>query len=576
MKITIISGGSGNDKLIRGLKKLYNDCDIKVIVNAYDSGKSTGICRCITNTLGVSDIRKNHSRMYEATAPIVNKSILEFYNGRYNLTPGSELQSVLDLLDKWNLKLFKDTAKSFFNRCHLLKNYKFNDFNIANIIYSEMYSEIGYTETNKFFADFLGIDDFVILNSFDNVYLKAVTESGRIIDDEGYIVDHKDRKDKIKSIFYGSAQSKGITTLNKVAIDRIRESDLILISTGTFWSSIYPTLHYGDFYKHINESKAKKFWIMNNEEDKDSYGVGSNDFIDIVNNLGLNLNSFTIIENLDACNSLNQINNKFNIHYDFLGNVDCKHNSEKLSKCIFRLYYGMCSYNRYDKILIDFDDTIWSRNYNTDEKSHKVSIENINLIDKHLCTNTSIISGNTFDSICKKLTEVFGSAECSSKIPIWADSNSMKFFVGSQVPADYIDSLIIDIEDKKEIYKFLHHLGLNFTVNNDSLTSNIKIKPLSNLERRLLSGYLNDYLFRDKLDKYIAKPTGTTTVDIVTKNNNKSSVFNYLNLKDSVTLYIGDEIDNGNDLEISKLCTNYIKVKDVFETNLVLRLLIGD
>ncbi len=67
MKVVIISGGSGNDTLIKGLTKyISSGLDIKVIVNAYDNGKSTGICRAITNTLGVSDIRKNHSRMYES------------------------------------------------------------------------------------------------------------------------------------------------------------------------------------------------------------------------------------------------------------------------------------------------------------------------------------------------------------------------------------------------------------------------------------------------------------------------------------------------------------------------------
>ena len=37
--------------------------------------------------------------------------------------------------------------------------------------------------------------------------------------------------------------------------------------------------------------------------------------------------------------------------------------------------------------------------------------------------------------------------------------------------------------------------------------------------------------------------------------------------------YIGDEIDHGNDSIISKWCRNYIKVKDVFETNILLRLM---
>ena len=42
MKIVILSGGSGNDALIKGLEKYVNDdadLEVKVIDNAYDHGK---------------------------------------------------------------------------------------------------------------------------------------------------------------------------------------------------------------------------------------------------------------------------------------------------------------------------------------------------------------------------------------------------------------------------------------------------------------------------------------------------------------------------------------------------------
>ena len=51
MKITVLSGGSGNTAIINGILDMYPSCDLKVIVNAFDDGKSTGICRKITKTL---------------------------------------------------------------------------------------------------------------------------------------------------------------------------------------------------------------------------------------------------------------------------------------------------------------------------------------------------------------------------------------------------------------------------------------------------------------------------------------------------------------------------------------------
>ena len=92
MKITILSGGSGNDSLIKGLKSIYRNVDVKVVVNADDNGLSTGVCRTITNTLGVSYIRKNHIRMYKAMNPEdqLDTILIEFYENRYDLEPNRE------------------------------------------------------------------------------------------------------------------------------------------------------------------------------------------------------------------------------------------------------------------------------------------------------------------------------------------------------------------------------------------------------------------------------------------------------------------------------------------------------
>ena len=248
MKITILSGGSGNDSLIKGLKSIYKNVDVKVVVNAYDNGLSTGVCRSITNTLGVSDIRKNHIRMYKAMNPEdqLDTRLIEFYENRYDLEPNCE-SSALDLLDGWGLKdQFGVYVHNFFKRIEYSDAYSFNNFNVANIVLSEMYSELGYEKANKISCDLLGIDDFVILNSFQNVYLNAITSDYKVINDEGDIVKLCSNNSKIVNTFYTPTLQP---ELNHKAIDAVTNCDLLLISTGTFWSSIYPTLQYGDFYK---------------------------------------------------------------------------------------------------------------------------------------------------------------------------------------------------------------------------------------------------------------------------------------------------------------------------------------
>lgn len=563
MKITIISGGSGNDKIVKGLAKLYKDCDIKVIINAYDSGKSTGICRQVTDTLGVSDNRKNHSRMYEATSDTINQSILEFYNGRYDL---NGVEDVLNLLNKWDLTQFNIFAERFFARPEA-KKFEYKDFSISNIIYSEMYSEFGYEKTNEYFTDFLGIDDFVMLNSFDNVYLKAYTENGHAIEDEGDIVEWSNAEDKIFRCDYVGPH----TELNPKAISRILDSDLILISTGTFWSSIYPTLDYLNLYKYINESKAKKIWAINNTEDKDAYGVSSNDFIEHFKKLGLNLDDFIILENSDSVESLHLPNSEFKVISRPMGNNKGQHDPIKFVREIFKAYYQI--EEDYDSIIFDFDDTIWARDYKTNSTNRKISIENVKMVNS--INDALIVSGNVYSGIAKKLFEVFGTNLNDCNLNIWADVNS-RYYFKNEVKST-IKDFIISKENVGYITDLLTTLNIPYTVDNKEEVINIKIVALSELERTLLSTYLNEHIFsNEKLNNCIAKKTGRTTVDIMTKTNSKKAVFDYLNLKNKKTLYIGDEIDSGNDRDIAYSCTHFVNVVDVNETNFILRLLIGD
>ena len=565
MKITILSGGSGNDSLIKGLKLLYKNIDVKVIVNAYDNGLSTGVCRSITNTLGVSDIRKNHIRMYKAMSPdeCLDTRLIEFYEGRYNLEPNREATAI-SLLDGWGLKdKFGEYVHNFFKKIEYAKEnmYNFDNFNVANIVFSEMYSELGYEKTNKISCDLLGIDDFVILNSFQNVYLNAITNDYSVMTDEGDIVKLCDYNRKIINTFY---TPKMVPELNTKAVDAILNCDLLLISTGTFWSSIYPTLQYGDLYKYINESTAKKIWAMNNTEDKDAYGVSSNDFIDIVSNLGLDLSSFTILENKCAHDLLKQEYQGYNIVKKTLGNNIGKHDPRLFAQELLLIYYGLNV--EYDHILFDFDDTLYSR---SDDK--KVISYN-NLYDVKFLkdrVDVKIVSGNTYSSIENKLIAVYGT-DTSTYPDIWADANSCLYVNGKIV--NYIDThRILDYQKVLDILKNYEELndkihevaGLDL---NGYYLFNIKIKPLTDLERKLLCDILN----KSDLNDVVAIPTGKTTVDILSTNNSKANTLKGL---DGKVLYIGDEIDKGNDRSIALACDSYIKVTDVEETSVLLQLL---
>lgn len=570
MNIVIISGGSGNNSLIRGLKSFYPEADIKVIVNAYDAGKSTGICRRVTNTLGVSDIRKNHNRMYRTTTSSINRCFVEFYDSRFDFTAGNELEEIIQKLYDWDLPEYIPYVKSFFNRPEASR-FEYKDFNIANIVYAEMFAQVGYEVTNRHFCNILGIDDFVIFNSFDNVYIQGVTESGKILQGEEDIVEYCNPDDIIVRLNYISDCDPQHPELNAHAIEAINDADLIVISTGTFWSSIYPTLEYGEFYKFINNSSARKLWVMNCEPDKDCYGVGSNQLIQFVNSLGLDLSGFTIIENVDANELLREPSSSYNIVYESMGNHEGRHDKDKFVRALLKHYYHLDSLDSYSHVLFDFDDTLWSRAYKENPELLDISRKNIELVAE-LEGVASIVSGNTYSSILKKLTTVFGTDKTEFNIDIWADATTTLYRNGQAVLI--IPELVFRSDDRlRNLIK--ERYGIDCPVSCSHSNVCIKIKPLTPREQVLLADCLNHFLLAEcGLTDCKAVVAGKTTVDILSKNNTKSAIIPYLDVDLSRTLYIGDEVDEGNDKEISTLCGTSIHTSGVEETNALLRLLL--
>lgn len=562
-KIVIVSGGSGNDALMRGIIEFYPQCELKVIVNAYDDGKSTGLCRRVTGMLGVSDIRKNHYRLYSILNQFnLNQSIVDFYNERFELPKGEELNFVLFKLSHWGMSWMEQYAIKFFD------SYKeddtIKDMNIANIIYSSMYQEMGYEEANKRMCDFLGIDDFVILNSFVNVKLKATTEGEKEIKDEAGIVDFSCANDRIRELVYDSDEP---ICLNVRALKEIEEADILIISTGTFFSSILPTIEYGDLYKVINKAKGRKYWFINNEEDKDAYGFGSNDFIRIMSEKGVRLEDFTIMENLDGKSNLQERNDNYHIAYYHMGNQKGKHDWRKMVKALFMNYYGIDKDN-FDLVLMDFDNTIYSKDNEDVAKD--------NMIEVSKDARNIIVSGNDYKSAIEPIiSNMFGVKMYGFPNKVWADASSVLYMRGERVKV--IPSHIIPMEVREKIENYLYETFQIYASSNDDKCTCIKIKPLRELERVLLCKYLNEYAFKVLgLDDVKAIKTGRTTVDIVKAINNKSSVFEFESWGKKKTLYIGDEMeDYGNDVDIANLCTHRIGVENVCETNMILKILNG-
>lgn len=229
---------------------------------------------------------------------------------------------------------------------------------------------------------------------------------------------------------------------------------------------------------------------------------------------------------------------------------------------------------KFDKILLDFDDTLWSRDFESNKDLLNQSIKNIKFLNDHFKDSACIISGNSYESIRKKLMLSYDDLS-HFDIDLWADANSTLYKYDEK--KDFIKAISIDkYADKIKGY-LKDNYNIEATVPGYIDISHVKIKPLQELERSLLVDLLNNFILKKiKATACVAVKAGKTTVDILHKDNDKTAIFKYLNLQDKRTLYIGDEVDSGNDRNIANMCTDKIKVSSIYETFTILNMLSED
>ena len=280
--IVIFSGGTGSIAIQEGFSTIYGNenYNIDIVINAYDNGKSTGVCREIFDSkiLGPSDLRKNHMTQFK----VQHKEELKDYDSResvlyrlFNLRFDAKSKeeyydNACELLEDAREKIgdrdtfylkslldfffFENIGNSIWRKS--IENVDFNDFSIANIFYAAAAAMNGNSLrlAGKEMSSVLRIKDNVHLISDVNLYLQAKTESGYLIPDEGDIVEWDNPNDKIVDVLlvkdgqeYIPSVDEG-TDLTKVKSVKniIEEADIIIFSSGTQWSSLIPSyMHSG-------------------------------------------------------------------------------------------------------------------------------------------------------------------------------------------------------------------------------------------------------------------------------------------------------------------------------------------
>ncbi len=212
-KVVVLGGGTGSSTLLRGLKQF--PVDLTAIVSVCDDGKSTGVLREEFNIPAVGDIRRVLVALSE-TEPLV----MELFNYRF------------------------DTNSSLDGHA------------VGNLLLTAMAEITGnLSDGIEALSKILNLKGKVVPLTEDNVVLVAQMNDGSLVEGEHNITTSKKG---IKKVYY-----KEVPTPTKEAIETIKNSELIILSMGSLFTSIIPNLICQDIVNAIDASNAKVMYVCN-------------------------------------------------------------------------------------------------------------------------------------------------------------------------------------------------------------------------------------------------------------------------------------------------------------------------
>jgi uncharacterized cofD-like protein len=214
-KITVLGGGTGTYVVLSGLKK--HDLDLAAIVSMMDSGGSTGRLRDQLEVLPPGDLRQCLVALSEA--------------------PELWRKLFLYRFEKGDLK----------------------GHNFGNIFLSALEKVSDDYKTVIDTANYvLQTKGEVIPVTIEKTHLTVEYESGVKLKGEGIIDEDNPERSRIEKAYLDPE-----VHANKDAIERIAESDYIIVGPGDLYTSIVPVLLVDGIRNAIKKSKAKIIYIMN-------------------------------------------------------------------------------------------------------------------------------------------------------------------------------------------------------------------------------------------------------------------------------------------------------------------------
>ncbi len=326
INVVLFSGGSGTQSITAALQR-HPQISLKILINAYDDGHSTGrLRRFVPGMLGPSDVRKNISRLMPAgersekslalvsdfrlPANIPRAEALDWMDriiaGDFAGLP-SQLAAAFPLLTTWQwrrLSLYLVAFRSYFEQQEQAGHmFDFTDCALGNLYFTGCYLHEGrdFNRAVRAFSELYEVGGDVLLNitEGENLFLVARKENGSMLLNEAGIAAAQDDT-KIEDLFLIDAETyfgrienateptggwgpllnaaKQVPKLNPLAGDALRTADVIIYGPGTQHSSLFPSYMTEGVAEAIAaNSKADKVFIGNIHRDFDIQGDDAGD-----------------------------------------------------------------------------------------------------------------------------------------------------------------------------------------------------------------------------------------------------------------------------------------------------------
>jgi 2-phospho-L-lactate transferase/gluconeogenesis factor (CofD/UPF0052 family) len=326
INLVLFSGGSGTRSITEAMLK-HPQIALKILINAYDDGHSTGrLRRFIPGMLGPSDVRKNINRLM----PVAERSqralrAISDHRLPVGISRGDALATIEGILagagfalglvsehyDRLavgqlrGLQWYLSTFLAYFHEQESRgRTFDFTDCAIGNLLFAGCYleEERDFNRTIEVFSRFYEVSPDILLNvtEGENLFLVAAKENSAVLLSEAEIVASQDPA-KISELFLldedmyrnhvepsTAAPPEGwsglfrekhrVPRLNPRVRSALAEADVIIYGPGTQHSSLLPSYMTEGLAEAIAANhRADKIFIGNIHRDFDSQADDADD-----------------------------------------------------------------------------------------------------------------------------------------------------------------------------------------------------------------------------------------------------------------------------------------------------------